>query len=108
MARDLPLDRYGVIGNGATVALVADDGSIDWCCLPALDRPSTFGALLDAEKGGRFRVAPRHDTPGRQRYHEVSNVLETRFDDGAGALVVTDFLPVDGDLARVGPRLPDG
>jgi GH15 family glucan-1,4-alpha-glucosidase len=104
--RELPLDHYGLIGNCATVALVGRDGSIDWCCLPDLDRPSTFAALLDPVQGGRFRVAPAGASEGRQRYVEGTNVLETRFDCGAGALVVTDFLPVEGDLRRVATRLP--
>lgn len=49
---------YGVIGDLHTVALVGKDGSIDWCCFPHFDSPSLFGALLDDQRGGRFRIAP--------------------------------------------------
>ena len=54
----LPIEDYGLIGNLHTVALVGKNGSIDWCCIPRFDAPSVFGALLDAEKGGFFRIAP--------------------------------------------------
>ena len=41
-----------------TVALVATDGTIDWFCPPRFDAPSVFGSILDADKGGRFQIAP--------------------------------------------------
>jgi GH15 family glucan-1,4-alpha-glucosidase len=62
----LPIEDYGLIGNLHTVALVGKNGSIDWCCIPRFDAPSAFGALLDAEKGGCFRIAPP-ETPGMER-----------------------------------------
>ena len=48
----LPIDHYGVIGDMRSVALVGNNGSIDWCCLPDFDSPSVFAKILDDEKGG--------------------------------------------------------
>src|SRR5215469_16823137 len=59
--RYLPIEAYGMIGDLTTVALVGKNGSIDWCCLPDFDSPSIFTALLDADKGGSFRLAPIED-----------------------------------------------
>ena len=76
-----------------TVALVARDGSIDWCCLPHFDSPSVFGRLLDAEGGGFWRVGPREPVDGTQRYEPGTNVLVTRFECDGGTLEITDFMP---------------
>ena len=53
-----PIENYGVIGDLHTVALVGMDGSIDFMCFPHFDSPSIFAAMLDDEKGGRFKIAP--------------------------------------------------
>src|SRR5579859_3599997 len=92
----LPIEDYAIIGNLYTVALVGKNGSIDWCCIPRFDAPSVFGALLDAEKGGFFRIAPP-DTPGigrKQLYLPDTNILITRFltVDGVGEII--DFMPI--------------
>jgi GH15 family glucan-1,4-alpha-glucosidase len=92
----LPIEDHAVIGNLHTVALVGKNGSIDWCCIPRFDAPSVFGALLDAEKGGFFRIAPP-ETPGMERkqlYLPDTNILITRFltVDGVGEII--DFMPI--------------
>lgn len=93
-----PISDYAVIGNLRTAALVGTDGSIDWCCFPYLDRKSVFAALLDARRGGRFRVFVPGAGRGRQRYVEETNVLKTEFSSDAGTLVVTDLMPLSGDI----------
>ncbi|MGH7556431.1 MAG: glycoside hydrolase family 15 protein [Gemmatimonadota bacterium] len=88
-----PLSAYGAIGSMCTAALVGSDGSVDWLCLPELDSPSVFAALLDAHKGGRWRIGPLSDKPGTQRYLERTNVLETTFVEPTGTVGVIDFMP---------------
>ncbi|MEO7966345.1 MAG: trehalase-like domain-containing protein, partial [Gemmatimonadaceae bacterium] len=87
------LEQIGLIGNCQFSALVAADGDITWCCLPRFDSEPMFASLLDADGGGRFRIAPAGGGIGVQRYLENTNVLETRFDTPDGAFRVIDFAP---------------
>lgn len=93
-----PISDYGIIGNCNSVALIANDGSIDWCCLPRMDTPSVFAAILDAQKGGCCKISPVGGGVGTQEYIADTNVLKTRYDIGNAIVSVTDFMPLDGDI----------
>src|SRR5262245_3453013 len=95
-----PIENHGIIGNMHSAALVSLDGSIDWLCLPRFDSPSVFGAILDAEKGGRFRIAPiaTGAMSHKQYYWPETNVLITRFLHPDGIAEVEDYIPVGVDV----------
>ena len=92
----LPIEDYAVIGDLHTVALVGKNGSIDWCCLPRFDAPSVFGALLDTDKGGFFRISPAHmqGVKCQQLYLPETNILLTRFLQPDGVGEITEFMPI--------------
>jgi GH15 family glucan-1,4-alpha-glucosidase len=91
-----PIAEHGLIGDQQTCALVSTDGTINWFCCPRFDSPSIFASLLDAEKGGQFRVCPQTDKyVSRQLYFPDTGVLITRFLLEEGVLELYDFMPMD-------------
>jgi GH15 family glucan-1,4-alpha-glucosidase len=98
--RYAPIADHGLIGDLHTVALVDMRGTIDWFCCPRFDSPSVFGALLDAARGGYFKLGPSGEgLATRQLYFPDTNVLITRFLTPEGVGEVMDFMPV-GESGR--------
>ena len=61
MQRYPNISDHGLIGDLQTAALVSTDGTVNWFCCPRFDSPSVFASLLDADKGGYFRIAPENE-----------------------------------------------
>ena len=88
---------YGLISDGASVALVSNGGSIDWCCMPRLDRGSCFGRILDPDAGHcSIRVLGAEER-GRAAYEEGTMVLTTTFTTGDGEAKLSDCFLLDDD-----------
>ena len=93
-----PIETYGFIGNMVSGALVGQDGSIDWLCLPRFDSDACFAALLGTREHGRWLIAPQGETKRtRRRYRPGTAILETTFETADGAVALTDFMPLTDD-----------
>jgi len=85
--------NYGIIGNCKSSALINEDSSIDWSCLPQFDSPSVFGKILDDQKGGSFKIECDNSYEITQQYLKKTAILLTRFDNGTDAFQLLDFMP---------------
>ncbi|GAB4050803.1 glycoside hydrolase family 15 protein [Catellatospora paridis] len=98
----LRIEDYAVIGDTQTAALVGNDGSIDWLCLPRFDSGAIFAALLGDPDHGRWQIAPATPVRAvRRRYRGDTLVLETEFDTDEGTVRLVDFMPPRGEAADV-------
>lgn len=94
-----PISAHGLIGDQRTAALVAADGSVDWCCLPRFDGDIVFGALLDHARGGRWRMGPSEHVDGRQAYEGETALLRTRWETPSWELDLLDAMLLPPDPA---------
>src|SRR4051794_12930933 len=87
-----PIADYGFLSDCETCALVAPSGNVEWLCLPRMDSPSIFGAVLDRD-AGLFRIGPADvAVPAARRYLPGTMILETSWDAHGGWVVVKDVL----------------
>ncbi|HEY6800957.1 MAG TPA: trehalase-like domain-containing protein, partial [Agromyces sp.] len=99
-----PIEGYAVIGDCRTAALVSDDGSIDWLCMPRFDSASLFAALLGDEEQGHWKLRPAGETATTSREYVTDTfTLVTRWVTADGEVEVTDLLSQTGpgDLVDV-------
>lgn len=87
-----PIGDYGLLSDCHSAALVSSSGSIDWCCLPRFDAGSTFGRLIDWERGGHCSITPTGELSARRRYLDETLVLETTFETDGGRARLTDCM----------------
>lgn len=85
--------NFGITGNCNYLAYVRDDSSLMWMCWPQMDSSFIFGAMLDEDKGGCFRVFPEGKFKTKQRYIENTAIIITTFDCEDGEFEVIDFAP---------------
>jgi GH15 family glucan-1,4-alpha-glucosidase len=106
-----PIGDYGFLSDCETTALVAPNGAIEWMCLPRMDSPSVFGAILDRDAGS-FRLGPADAAvPAARRYLPGTMVLETSWGVRGGWIVVRDVLLIgpwhhEGERSRTHRRSP--
>jgi GH15 family glucan-1,4-alpha-glucosidase len=103
-----PIGDYALIGDCGSAALVSHDGTVEWLCLPRFDSPSLFAAILDRERGGRFRIGPA--SPHRavhRRYVDHSAVLEQEFHTDSGVLRLRDCMVAAPRSVEVGALWPE-
>lgn len=84
---------YSLIGNCVASALVSEEGSVDWLCMPYFDSPSVFGRLLDKEKGGCFKIEAVNSVRVTQEYVRFTPILRTRFETSDGVFDLYDYMP---------------
>jgi GH15 family glucan-1,4-alpha-glucosidase len=96
---DLPIERYGLIGDSGTAALVSDQGSIDWLCLPTFDDAPVFGRLLDPE-GGSCSISAVDLRSSHRRYLPETPILETTLRSATGAATLIDLFATATDERR--------
>ena len=96
------IEEYGLISDCQTAAFVSRAGSLDWLCLPRFDSGSSFGRLLDWERGGHFSIHPsdRGDLSVHCAYLENTLVLERIFRVEGGEARVLDCMT----MGREGPQ----
>ena len=85
--------NYGIIGNCKSSAVINENSSIDWCCLPKFDSSSVFAKILDEKIGGSFQVVCDSSYSIKQTYIEKTAILKTNFSNGLDEFDLIDFMP---------------
>ena len=85
--------NYGIVGNCKSSALIFEDSSINWCCLPQFDSSSVFGKILDNEIGGSFKINCDESFSIKQTYIKNTAILITNFSNDIEEFELIDYMP---------------
>jgi len=103
----MKIHDYGLIGDGRSAALISRSGSLDWLCWPRFESAPIFGALLDEDRAGSWRITPIGQTRATRRYVEYTNVLQTTFEAAGGCVVLTDAMTIGSEADNRRTLIPD-
>ena len=101
------ISDYAIIGDSRSSALVSRAGSIDWLCWPRFDSGSVFASILDPDRGGCWVIRPTADFQCSRSYVYATNILRSTFRTSTGTAVLTDFMPVASEPAKLSRLTPD-
>ncbi len=88
-----PISDYSILSDQRTIAVVSPRGSVDWMCLPRIDSPALFAALVGGPTAGSFVVRdPDPEAVSSVSYQGDSVVLRTDWP----TFHVLDFLDCSG------------
>src|SRR6516165_9423098 len=102
------IERYGIIGDTKTAALVSTRGSIDWLCLPSFDSDACFASLVGYDEHGRWTIQPTVPIRKVNQYYDGDTlILVTEFHCDGGVVRLIDFMPPSSERTDV-VRLVEG
>ncbi len=95
------MNDFSLIGNCQISALVQENGTINWLCMPRPDSEPIFGSLLDPD-GGFFSISLDEPTVCQQGYRPNTAILDTHIRSNSGqSISITDFAPRFEQYGRI-------
>jgi GH15 family glucan-1,4-alpha-glucosidase len=99
----LGIEDYAIVGDRHTVALIGNNGAVDWRCLPRVDSASCVANLRGDERGSRWLLGPAEECAAERAYEPGTMVLMTTYRTEDAEVRVTDVMPTGdrrADLVR--------
>ena len=96
------IENYALLSDWQGSALVSQDGSMDFLCLPRFDSDAAMASLLGRDEHGCWSIYPAVGVRNvKRRYRPGTMILETDYECDGGAVRLTDFMPLGQERHRV-------
>ncbi|MBW4332010.1 glycoside hydrolase family 15 protein [Stakelama sp. CBK3Z-3] len=103
------ISGHGMISDGQTAALVYEDATIDWLCMPRFDSQACLAALLGTGENGGWWLHPVDEVINTsRRYLDGTMILETVMETEGGEVAILDFMPIQRGEAPDVVRIVEG